>query len=144
MKSHIILYSVSVYTSMLQAFLELRDLGKSPFYTPITHYVKGVSLKQHLKLCIFKFIYSPASGLCGSITNNIIYCAHSFHWYFTDQNVHMYYNSTDQNVPNYTSRGINLLPYMVVLGTEPSLINMIQISEIVQFFKMRITYIWHI
>ena len=34
----------------------------------------------------------------------------------------MYYNSTDQNVPNYTSRGLNLLPYMVVLGTEPSLI----------------------
>ena len=33
----------------------------------------------------------------------------------------MYYNSTDQNVPNYTSRGLNLLPYMVVLGTEPSL-----------------------
>ena len=82
---------------------------------------------------------SPDSGLCGSITNNIIYCAHSVHFFCThllqginnfptytnrnstDQNVRMYYYSSDLYVPNYTSSGLNLLPGMVVLGTEPSL-----------------------
>ena len=68
----------------------------------------------------------------------MIYCAHSVHLFCTlllqeinnfatrkrnatDQNVPMYYNSIDQNVPNYTSGGLNLLPYMVLLETEPSL-----------------------
>ena len=95
----------------------------------------------------FRSNISPDSGLCGSITNNII-CAHSVHLFCTlllqginnfptstnrnstDQNVPMNYNSTDQNVPNYTSSSLNLLPYMVVLGTEPSLYKALKITNI--------------
>ena len=65
----------------------------------------GLTEPKSLSPTIFCFYWGD------SITNNIIYCAHTVHLICTlllqgtstDQKVPMYYNSTDQNVPNYTS-----------------------------------------
>ena len=73
---------------------------------------------QWIPIQLYCETFSPSFGLCGSITYNIIYCAHSIHLFCTlllqginnfatnrnstDQNVRMYCNCTDQNVPNYS------------------------------------------